>query len=347
VAETHDPDSNSEPLAYANASLVPPPQILSYGVVTGAVHLNFAAVPAYIYTAQYSESLGTSAQWIDLPDPVSNEGGSVAPTTIIDTTPSASVRFYRLTRTDRWSGRPYIRTQPANQVVTRGASANFSVDLFGSYPMAYQWLFNSATLGGATSSTLALPSAELANAGNYQVIITNQYGSVTSAVATLTVLKSTPVLSWTNPATITYGAALSTNQLNAACTVPGSFAYVPANGAALNAGTPRLRLHGVCMGLRFCAKWFLETRPAARPRRKGSAHSANRVGGGSERRSIGFYRDVDLLFQPFQAGLNWTNNGGGQRCRRGFGGKGSDTEQDAGEARENRIRFHPPHRASC
>ena len=53
-------------------------------------------------------------------------------------------------------------------------------------------------------------------------------------------LKGTPILSWTNPAPITYGTALSSNQLNATANVPGSFAYNPTNGTVLNAGTNTL-----------------------------------------------------------------------------------------------------------
>ena len=52
--------------------------------------------------------------------------------------------------------------------------------------------------------------------------------------------RSTPVLSWTNPAAITYGVALSTDQLNATCSALGSFAYNPAIGAVLNVGTNTL-----------------------------------------------------------------------------------------------------------
>jgi hypothetical protein len=56
----------------------------------------------------------------------------------------------------------------------------------------------------------------------------------------LTVAQANPQVVWTNPAAITYGAALSSNQLNATASVPGSFAYNPTNGAVLNAGTNAL-----------------------------------------------------------------------------------------------------------
>ena len=44
-----------------------------------------------------------------------------------------------------------------------------------------------------------------------------------------------PVVTWANPAGITYGTALNSVQLNAAANVPGTFAYTPTSGAVLNA----------------------------------------------------------------------------------------------------------------
>ncbi len=57
---------------------------------------------------------------------------------------------------------------------------------------------------------------------------------------TLTVAQMPGVIAWTNPAPTIYGAALTSNQLNATANVPGSFAYTPTNGTALNAGTSSL-----------------------------------------------------------------------------------------------------------
>ena len=56
----------------------------------------------------------------------------------------------------------------------------------------------------------------------------------------LTVRQTVPVVTWTNPAPISYGTALSSNQLNATANVPGKFAYNPTNGAVLNVGTNTL-----------------------------------------------------------------------------------------------------------
>ena len=49
-----------------------------------------------------------------------------------------------------------------------------------------------------------------------------------------------PVITWNAPAAITYGTALSSAQLNATANVPGTFAYTPAAGTVLKAGTQTL-----------------------------------------------------------------------------------------------------------
>ncbi|MGO9204210.1 MAG: MBG domain-containing protein [Limisphaerales bacterium] len=46
-----------------------------------------------------------------------------------------------------------------------------------------------------------------------------------------------PSVTWTNPAPITYGAALSAAQLNATANVPGKFSYIPPAGTVLKAGS--------------------------------------------------------------------------------------------------------------
>ena len=52
----------------------------------------------------------------------------------------------------------------------------------------------------------------------------------------ITVLKATPVITWSAPANIVYGTALGATQLNATASVPGTFVYTPAAGTVLSAG---------------------------------------------------------------------------------------------------------------
>lgn len=60
--------------------------------------------------------------------------------------------------------------------------------------------------------------------------------SSSGALLTQTVNKASPVLTWNNPAAITYGTPLSGAQLNATADVAGSFVYTPASGSKLSAG---------------------------------------------------------------------------------------------------------------
>src|SRR5207302_10023101 len=57
---------------------------------------------------------------------------------------------------------------------------------------------------------------------------------------TLSITAATPIVTWANPASITYGTALSSTQLNASATVGGSFAYTPAAGSVPATGTDTL-----------------------------------------------------------------------------------------------------------
>ena len=65
--------------------------------------------------------------------------------------------------------------------------------------------------------------------------VTN-YNNASKSV-TINVLKATPVITWSNPADIIYGTALSNTQLNATASVAGTFTYTPALNTVLNAGS--------------------------------------------------------------------------------------------------------------
>jgi hypothetical protein len=56
----------------------------------------------------------------------------------------------------------------------------------------------------------------------------------------LTVSQAAPLLSWSTPSAVIYGAALGSNQLDATANVPGSFDYNPSAGTVLDAGTNSL-----------------------------------------------------------------------------------------------------------
>ncbi len=87
---------------------------------------------------------------------------------------------------------PAIATQPANQTVSAGRTATFSVVATGTSPLTYQWQLNGTTIPGATSSSYTTPVTTTANSGEqFRVTVTNAVGYVTSNIATLTVNPST------------------------------------------------------------------------------------------------------------------------------------------------------------
>jgi hypothetical protein len=90
----------------------------------------------------------------------------------------------------------------------------------------------------ATSGTRSVsPTATT----TYTLTATNSAGSVnpTATVTVTTATRTTPAITWSAPASIVYGTALSGTQLNATATVPGSWAYSPAAGTVLLAGSGR------------------------------------------------------------------------------------------------------------
>ena len=100
-----------------------------------------------------------------------------------------------------------ITNQPASRTNNAATAASFSVGVSGTAPFAYKWrksgvnLTNGGVISGSTTATLNISSVMNSNVGGYDVVITNSFGSITSALATLTVV----------PLTITIQPASRTN----------------------------------------------------------------------------------------------------------------------------------------
>ena len=108
---------------------------------------------------------------------------------------------------------PSITSQPANQTVTAGQTAAFSVTASGTAPLTYQWRKNGVNISGATASSYTTPATATTDSGStFSVIVTNSAGSATSNNATLTVNAATTAPSITSqPAsqTVTAGQTAS------------------------------------------------------------------------------------------------------------------------------------------
>lgn len=85
---------------------------------------------------------------------------------------------------------PIIVLQPQSQSVPPGTTVQFLVGAISDISISYQWRKNSASINGATATTLVLPNVQSGDAGNYDVFVSNANGSVVSSTGTLQVSSS-------------------------------------------------------------------------------------------------------------------------------------------------------------
>jgi hypothetical protein len=150
---------------------------------------------------------------------------------VVDTNSTATATLLATAGANQWFRgldfapdlRPFILTQPQSQVVTNGSDVSFSVTAASPYALGYQWQMDGTNLSGQTTATLTLTNVSSTDQGTYQVVVTNQYNSVTSTPAILTV--NTEII----PPSITSGPQSQTNVLGGTATFT-----VTATGTALN-----------------------------------------------------------------------------------------------------------------
>jgi len=88
---------------------------------------------------------------------------------------------------------PLIITQPLSRTNFAGTTATFSATAVGADQLHCQWrmqgsnLVEGGNLSGVTATNLVIGNVQPGDAGDYTVVVTNTYGSVTSQVARLTV----------------------------------------------------------------------------------------------------------------------------------------------------------------
>ncbi len=134
--------------------------------------VNISGATANSYTTPATSAADNGAKFDVV---VSNSAGSMTSsqaTLTVNSTPVA----------------PTITTQPANQTVTAGQTATFSVVAAGTAPLTYQWQKNGSVISGATAASYTTPVTTTADSGElFRVVVSNSAGNVTSNSASLTV----------------------------------------------------------------------------------------------------------------------------------------------------------------
>jgi len=136
---------------------------------------------------------------------------------------------------------PAIITQPQSQATIVSANVDLVVEATGTPTptLSYQWRKGGIPIGGAIGSTLSLNNVQIADAGNYDVIVANWAGSVTSAVATVNV--AIPI-TWTGLVSSDWHNATNWNPQQ----VPTSV-----DTAVINSGTVQLTTNAQFFALIF------------------------------------------------------------------------------------------------
>ncbi len=182
------------------------PTAITYGTALSATQLNATATVggSFVYTPAAGAVLNAGTQTLSVtftPTDATNYKSVTQTAQIV-------VNKATLTVTAANASRIY---NTANPTFTGTITGAVNGDTFT------ESFTTTAILSSPVGTYPITPTAAGANLGNYTVVTNN---------GTLTVTQATPVVTWNNPAAITYGTVLSATQLNATATVGGSFVYL-------------------------------------------------------------------------------------------------------------------------
>ncbi|MDP2136850.1 MAG: MBG domain-containing protein [Candidatus Didemnitutus sp.] len=135
---------------------------------------------------------------------------------------------------------PAFVSVPADQTVTVGDDATFSVAVTGTAPFSFQWRKNGAAIPGnasAATATLVLTDVTTAAAGNYDCVVSNIAGSATSPAAALTVNKAVASVTLGNLSFVYSGSPASATATTDPLGLTVVFTYDGGPAAPVDAGS--------------------------------------------------------------------------------------------------------------
>lgn len=118
----------------------------------------------------------------------------------VDAVISATVGYYHMLalRSAGGDALPQITAQPQSAFAGRGSRVVLSVSATHNRPLTYQWRRNGVAITGATNASLEFAAVQDADAGDYDVVVAGPIGTVTSAVARLSVVAAPTIASAPN-----------------------------------------------------------------------------------------------------------------------------------------------------
>ena len=155
---------------------------------TRAIPFIAGGVPAYLQVRVWAAADGTTYE------EALSHGGRVTRSNTIrvilggaGSPPTLPVEMVGLAFTPLGTAHLGIERQPADVSVFSGQTIQLKPTVTGELPMTFQWLFNGNPLEGATLNELSIPNVQTTQAGTYALRISNQYGSLTSRAALVSV----------------------------------------------------------------------------------------------------------------------------------------------------------------
>jgi len=89
---------------------------------------------------------------------------------------------------------PVISLHPASQSGRPGSRVELTVQASGEGSLSYRWQYNGFNIPGASQAIFVLDEAQLEDSGDYQVVVSNQAGSVTSEVAQIRIVQGPAIV---------------------------------------------------------------------------------------------------------------------------------------------------------
>lgn len=126
------------------------------------------------------------------------------------------------------TGTPTLTVETSSSPSTYGSAVTFTATISGGPTGTVTFYDGGASIGtGTINGTTATLTTSSLIAGSHTITASwpgnSSYSAVTSGAITQVVSTATPTITWNTPAAITYGTALSSTQLDASSTEPGTF----------------------------------------------------------------------------------------------------------------------------